>query len=474
MIDLMKIRTYDFPTVQMVWEYVHSQAYHQTINKSFQKEFTKNGITILFQKEEMGEAVYFTFSPHKQMNGNRHNANSFSLAQAQKTIVKILADFGIEFSQFSTFQVTRLEVGVNYKTTLDSDIVLSSFLMLRTAFFETHEKYEHYKYANSTYRTNSRTKKRTPNLVMKHYLKDLQDYGNGKTNAEMGYCEPEVIRTEMKTERAGRVKDIGFEKLSDLYRDNALECCEKFLINKLDYVFVFNPQEIDKSNLITKTQLKHFYQMTTPYYWRNFLTDVPKNFGKKERELFKKKQNTALNRAKDNWNKLPKKYNTKEIIIEAIKTAIKTQNSAEFVSKSCGEIHPRETDGKNIGNSTNEGALQKFLNFYYSIDVVNSDTFYCVITGEDISMQRAGRPYLKRDGLKALKIRNPRRFLQIRDKFLPTDFLKQSEYKQLERIEKNIKNRYNNEKHKKISMIKRNYHEHQPQLFKFENQPNNQ
>ncbi len=442
----MKIRTYDFQTVQAVWECVNTQLFQQTKYYPYQKEFEKKGIKIIFQKEHKGEAVYLIFSPHKQFNGNEHNANSFSLTSAQKIIIDVLASFGISFSDFNLFKVTRLEVGVNYKTHLSSDIVLSSFLMFKTSFFHTHEKHEHYRFANFSYRTNSLTKKRTPNQTMKHYLKDMQDYGNGKTNAEMGFCEPDVVRTEMKTERAGKVKEIGFDKLSDLYRDNALECCINFLLGKLEKVFVFNPKEIDTRKINTKPKYKQYCQMITSNYWQSI-------------------KGVKLTRDKSRWQELPKKYDTKQIVIDAISNAIREQNYPKNECKTCSTLHPRELVVEKPATLFINSALQEFINLCYSIDVVNRDTFYCMITGEDISMQRIGRPYLKRDGLRALQKKNPRRFLQLRDKFLPPEFLNQSEYKQLERIEKNIKNRYNNEKHKKISMIQRNYHPNQLQLF---------
>jgi hypothetical protein len=444
MYDLLKIRTYEQEIINTVFDTIKT-SYRKTKDLPYLKEYHDNGITIAFQKQNIRQALYITFSPHKQINNNLHNANPLSLKSAQQNIIETLGNFEIDRTKFEKFKITRLEIGVNYKCELPLEIVFSSFLMFQTALFEIHKEYTHYKFADSGYRKNIYNNKRTPYQTFKHYIKSLQRDNKGTSNAKNGYCDDEVMRTEIKSERSGKVKEIGFETLDDLYRDNALECSINFLQKNLDKVFVFNPKEIDKKKLKSVPLQKQYYQMTTPKYWENV-------------------NGKALTTAKAKWENLPKLYNTKTIITDAILEAIRVQNHPEIKEKNRATLHKGNSECKNAVNHTIYEDLQQNKYYHLSLDVVNSPYFFCTVTGLDISMQREGLPYLKREGLRNLNRTNKRRFYQIRDRFMPVEFLNKTLDEQIIRIESNIRHTYDNRALCQRLMQERNYHPAQAQF----------
>lgn len=259
MFDLLKVRTSEPEIIYTVYDCIKKN-YKQTKNLPYLKEFHYNGITVAFQKQSTRECLYVTFSPHKQINNNLHNATPLALREAQDNIAETLEKIRIKRSDFYKLDITRLEIGVNYKCELSLDIVFNSFLMFQTSLFKTHKDYSHYKFADSGYRKNIYDNRRSPYQTFKHYIKSEQRDQQGITNAENSYCEDEVMRTEIKTERSGKVKEIGFVTLEDLYRDNALECSVNFLKKNLEKVFVFNPKEIDRKRLKSVPAQKQYYQ----------------------------------------------------------------------------------------------------------------------------------------------------------------------------------------------------------------------
>ncbi|MCD9853736.1 hypothetical protein LUD75_03420 [Epilithonimonas sp. JDS] len=436
MFDLLKVRTYEQEIINTVYDSIKNE-YRVTKDLPYLKEYQNKGITIAFQKQNNRECLYVTFSPHKQVNENIHNATPLALQEAQDNIISTLANIKIDRNDFSKFKITRLEIGVNYKCELPLDIVFKSFLMFQTALFKTHKNYTHYKFADSGYRKNTYNNSRSPYQTFKHYIKSAQRDHNGISNADNGYCDDEVMRTEIKTERSGKVKEIGFDTLADLYRDNALECSINFLKKNLEKVFVFNPKEIDKKKLKSVPMQKHFYQMTTPKYWENIN-------GKK------------LTSAKSKWNELPKSYDTKNIITNAILEAIKTQNNPATTKKNRATLHKGKTTDRKTANTTIYGNSQQNKYYHISLDVVNSPYFFCTVTGLDISMQR--------EGLRHLYQNNRRRFYQIRDRFMPIEFTSKTLEEQIVRIESNIRHTHDNKALCQRLMQERNYHPAQAQF----------
>lgn len=185
--------------------------------------------------------------------------------------------------------------------------------------------------------------------------------------------------------------------------------------------------------------------MTTPKYWENI-------------------NGKTLTSAKTKWNNLPKTYDTKSIITNAILDAVRNQNLSSNYKKNRATLH-KGNSGKEYGADHHIYKTSQRINDYHlSIDVVNSPYFFCSVTGLDISMQREGLPYLKREGLRHLYRTNKRRFYQIRDIFMPLEFITKSLEEQIVRIESNIRHTYDNKALCQRLMQERNYYPNQLQF----------
>jgi len=429
---------------------IKSQSYHWVTYS------TKTGIDIKFPryKKKEEDIVLISFSPHKQKNGNKHNADFFSLMEAQEYIESTLRSLGIERKDFIYWDISAIEIGVNYLSVIPPKTLLECFLFYKTARFHQHHIYKHYHYSagkDGVKGRNSEKVDRTvdeerenKNCKIKHYWKAHQR--NNETNLmfyELGYCGENVMRFEVKAEIKPKVRESGFTTLESIYDEEAFQRCIIYLNKHLQEIFVFNPKDIVDDSKMKKPQRKHYYQAIGRNFWdvqegRNFTT------------------------SKNKWLKLPRKSDTKEIVIAEILKAAQDQNSTGKDVKSMSYFHTEEFESESEETPFYRG-LNLFKNKRLLIDIGNT-THFCVVTGEDISMQRNGEPYLKREGLRFLKSDNPFRYNKIKEKFLSPKLLNASEEKQIENIEKNIKNRIYNEQHNNMSFQRRNYHPNQPQF----------
>lgn len=449
MIDLLKIRTYTAGIISILLK-LRDDRFKLVENEGYSKIYSNsNGIKIICNvRSKEVVSVDIIFSPHKQANNNKHNANAFSLLDAQKSIISTMRSLGIEWEQYSDFIIMQLEIGVNYHCpkSLSPQLVLDSFLMLVNSFFQRHPKHHHYRFAEGTNRKRSNSTgqdhtKAKASIKLKHYWKASQSIDSeNKTLSEFGYCKGDVIRTEVKCQRTGKIKELGFETLNDLFRHNALEGMKNFLRKQLDNVFVFNPAEIDKTKLKKEPQRKLLYQCITPDYWKKIT-------GRK------------LTETKRKWNLLPKKFNTKEIIVDAILDAIDNQNITKNVSCLSTSVEEQAT----VGRPHNQRDLPKTDHIGYTIDGTNTTSF-CVITGEDISMQDEGRPYLKREGMRFIYKNNHRRFLQLKRRFVNEKYWNSDLMTIIIQMEHNIRHTHDNKKYNQQRMVERIYHPSQPQL----------
>lgn len=444
MIDLLKIKTVEKEFLKILYS-ICEKDFKLIKQKHFSEIFSNaNGIKIIFDKTKIGVTAYIVFSAHKQANNNKHNADFFCLKDAQISILKTMKYLGVERKNFKYFTIMKIEIGVNYLCpSLPVEIILDSCLLFINAFFIKHPEHQHYRYAESGYRTVSYSKIIKPHQKLKNYCKGLQVISDlNKTLSELGYCSKDLMRMEVKNERSGKIKDLGFEVLEDLFRENALECMIKHLQKQLEKIFVFNPKEIDKMKFKNEPQRKLFYQCTSPNYWQNI-------------------KGRKLTETKKKWNLLPKKYDTKKVILTSIFDAIKEQNSR----KNTSSLSTLKNVSQNLGNTCINNGLQQMKSFSYSLDETNTTSF-CVITGEDISMQREGMPYLKREGLKSIHKTNKKRFTQLKRRFVNQKYWNSSLNKIIREMEHNIRHTHDNIKYNQINFVARNYHPEQLQ-FKF-------
>lgn len=457
MIDLLKISCQISGVIKYLYTLsqdnfiIKSQSYHWVTYS------TKTGIDIKFPryKKKDEDIVLISFSPHKLKNGNKHNADFFSLIEAQEYIESTLRSLGIKRKDFIYWDISAIEIGVNYLSVIPPKTLLECFLFYKTARFHQHHIYKHYYYSAGKDGVKGRNSEKVnraideervnKNCKIKHYWKAHQR--NNETNLmfyELGYCGENVMRFEVKAEIKPKVRESGFSTLESLYDNEALQRCIIYLNKHLQEIFVFNPKDIvEPRKLRTTSESKHFFQTTAKGFWNN-------------------KEGRDLREAKKRWLKLPRKTDTKEIVIAEILKAAQDQNSIGNGIKSMSYFHTEESESE-VAETPLYRGLTLLKNKRLLIDIGNM-THFCVVTGEDISMQRNGEPYLKREGLRFLKSNNTFRYNKIKEKFLSPKLLNASEEKQIENIEKNIKNRIYNEQHNNISFQRRNYHPNQTQI----------
>ena len=416
---------------------------------------TGTGISIRFKYQNKNlNKVFLDFSPHKQKNGNIHNADPISIKEAQEQIRLTLGNIGIEKRNFIFWDISAIEIGVNYLSVVAPETILQCFLFYKNARFNQHPLYPHYYYAagkegvkgkrNDIVDRKSGDARRNKNCKIKNYCKANQT--NNQVSLmyyQLGYCEENVMRFEVNAETMAYCKKWGFTTLDSLFDENILERCIIFLKEHLNEIFVFNPKDIVSDKKLSTPERRKYFQAIAKNFWE----------GKEKREL---------RTSKDKWLKLPRKSDTKKIVVTEILKAVEVQNNTNSDIKSVSYFRTEEFESESEGTPLYRG-LNLFKNKRLLIDIGNT-THFCVVTGEDISMQRNGEPYLKREGLRFLKSNNPFRYNKIKEKFLSPKLLNASEEKQIENIEKNIKNRIYNEQHNNMSFQRRNYHPHQAQI----------
>ena len=110
----------------------------------------KNGIDIYLSHDRFKNYIkmFIKFSPHSISNNNIHNANFFSLEEAQISILKTFKSLGIERDDLKYFGVSSIEIGVNFRVNRDTYFILNSALMYGKYFFKEIQ-FKHYKIATN-------------------------------------------------------------------------------------------------------------------------------------------------------------------------------------------------------------------------------------------------------------------------------------------------------------------------------------
>lgn len=312
-----------------------------------------NGINIYFKYNKTNEyyAMYVYYSPHKQSNKNLHNANDFSLDNAQKTIISINKGIGIDEVDFRYFEVFSIEIGINYHAPRPPKEILNSLLNYKTYFFEVKDKVKKPFYSTAEPKTVNKY------LKIKHYSKGRQKIESiNKTFAELGYCEDDMMRFEVKVERAKKNKNLPINYLSDVFADQMKKALCDFILKEHQNVFYYCKKDIDTRNL-NNVQRKHLHQWNVSHFWEN----LSARKRKKEIELY---------------NQMPKKGNIKTEVENAIKTKMKEIKTVRFSTndfcKNRAFFHSTFIDrypAENTLKSPTNGVLRKLCHFCTYIDI---------------------------------------------------------------------------------------------------------
>lgn len=397
----------------------------------------KNGIEILFQHNRYKEkdTVFVGFSPHKLHNQQLHNANNFSVKQAQESILKAFKSIGIERTEICNFYVSNIEIGINFQVARDTYEVLDSALMFGKFFFMQHEKYRHYK-------SSLPNENKSNYIKAKFYIKAEQRNQNDVTNHDLGYCDKNTMRFEMKI-KTSKFKFMDFKNAESLFRKETEEQLKSFLLKEYEKMFFFSLKTVNTRNL-TNAQYKQFGRFSVTNFW--------KTLNPKERS-----------REKTNYLNLPKKYDLKGEIRENILQSFLLAKEQENDLKKREEFPPKENRLQNAGKVLFNADLQRYFSGNSYIDIGKPPHFnapklrFCKITHLNITMQKKDSEFLSYSGLQWYEEHEPETF-----KNLCRQYLKQSaDIKELQKkiiaIAHNIRNKDSNKRKKQKCFEKKFY-----------------
>ena len=262
MIDYTSFKTENIEIINNTFSIIKDTFYKEKTEtrwRTTHKFSNKNGIDIYLNFDRFGNYIkmFIKFSPHSISNNNIHNANFFSLEEAQISILKTFKSLGIERDDLKYFGVSSIEIGVNFRVDRDAYFILNSALLYSNYFFKE-TQFKHYKIA-----TNDKHKY----LKVKFYIKSEQKKTElDSTYYELGYCDKNIMRFELKLEKINKFKILDFSNIESLFQDNTEEILQNFILYHYERMFFFNLKEIDTQKLKTKSQFKWFGK------WSTFLT----------------------------------------------------------------------------------------------------------------------------------------------------------------------------------------------------------
>ena len=310
MIDYTSFKTENIEIINNTYSIIKdtfSQEKTETRWRTTHKFSNKNGIDIYLNFDRFGNYIkmFIKFSPHSISNNNIHNANFFSLEEAQISILKTFKSLGIERDDLKYFGVSNIEIGVNFRVNRDTYFILNSALLYGCYFFKE-TQYKHYKTA-----TNDNDKY----LKVKFYIKSEQKKTElDSTYYELGYCDKNIMRFELKLEKISKFKILDFSNIESLFQDNTEEILQKFILDNYEKMFFFNLKEIDTQKLKTNSQNKCYGKWQVTDYW--------KTLSAKKRSVSKKKYNEA-----------PKKFDLKKEIRNNIIETFSMKKKGDFPLK---------------------------------------------------------------------------------------------------------------------------------------------
>jgi len=231
-------------------------------------------IKLYFHRNKFGEydKVFISFSPHIITNKGRHNANFFNYDSALAIIRLTFFKLGLLQDDFSKFYISSVEIGINFKVHRDPYLILESALMFDRRFFKAHTVYKHYKYVE-----NEKNKYKK----VKFYIKSEQiDNRTGLRYHELRYCENNVMRFEIKIERADKFTFFDFSNMNNLFSGSAEQIFKSFLTKEYKKMFFFSLKEVNQKKIKSNIQKKHFSKWQVPNFWEQ-LTARKRNAEKK-------------------------------------------------------------------------------------------------------------------------------------------------------------------------------------------------
>lgn len=265
MIDFIKINTYHVALINRTWHNIQKDFTKVNAEKGWKctdKYSNKKGISLYFQYNKNREyyKMFIAFSPHKEYNLGIHNANDLRMSDAKLQIVETLNQLGIKEVEFNEMRITSIEIGINF-TSQDSPMnVLKTYLMYGKYRLEQHPSFPHYYF---TQQNDSQNKY----LKIKFYGKSLQrETSSQKTYHELGYCDENTMRFEIKFERANKHRFFKNNSFKRFFAEDFYDHAAQLIVGEFDKMFFFDKKALDPRKL-KRSELKYYYRWTLKNYW---------------------------------------------------------------------------------------------------------------------------------------------------------------------------------------------------------------
>lgn len=388
--------------------------------------------------------VQIEFSAHKLKNGGLHNADRCTMNEARAIMVNTLSMFGIERADYYLFRIIHLELGVNFSMMRCGYEILNTAIKNgKTYYFHIPDKGKpHYTVAGRE------GKNFKGGRLIKFYIKaEQKDDASVKTYAELGYCEADTMRYEVKILDTKQHKAFGWHNLENLFTADGEQRLRNILMKQVGETFFYDHKSIDKRKL-TNIQLKHLHK------WED------------RKDYFRKLRGKKFSRERNIYEGMPKLYDFQEQITNAIANEVNRANPTDFNWDSV--THEKEKTTANsptiqsegfekvarnsptdhckkwreivrhqngILNSENHDEQRDEMRFtlpFQSIDAPFGELFYkdenllnstqddrcCIVTKLPIGMQKKGSRFLNTTGLNFYRAHHPDAYAELERMFL--------------------------------------------------------
>ena len=329
-------------------------------------------------------------SLHKYWNNGEHNFNDFDLKSVKIVLIEFLKTFKINPGDAI---ITQLEIGLNIQIDYPIDQVLENvFFHRKTPFKWTYTKTEgnYYQVEHQLYR-------------IKIYDKSLQ-------YKKHFLIDQELLRVEINFQGVQLRNSFGVSTISDLMSipfSDFSETIKKEIASILFFDFTIN----HSSQLI--------YKYANRNEWKKYIDrNQSSSFEKHKRKL--------------KWFILNHSENVLNHIVETID---EKSNELTFGGMSINDICI----------DINTVPLDQYQNIP---EHPKKEDRTCIVTGFGISMQRRNSKFLSIAGLRFYKTFNYKVFQSLEQRFLTHKWDHSSEEERIKELYHNIRNKYNNNKHK--------------------------
>lgn len=380
--------------------FIEKLNYKQNVNVKTGQIFTSYNFDldgIIFYWDDFKLSI--SIKPHYYFNQNKHNANDFSPLDCIKTLNGIVHRLQLE-NVLNQLKIVSIEYGVNFTTSQNGiDIVNSLYFHGTNIFYNVKDL----AYCKVSY------KPRPDGKANKH--KQYKFYSKGIQFPLC--CDANTLRAEVRSNRSKFINSLGIYDFSQLLKVDTYNVLKNsFLKETSQLLFISN---LNNVRVLTSQQKARVKTMNNPKYWQKLLENNRVKFTRKKTQYLNVLNKTGYN------------------LTNSVITSITDKTNALFDDKS-GSTSTRVTSKKSGLTST------------FSISRTHTTFKKCLVTGVNISMQKCESNLLSNTGLKYLEQNDYNEFLRLKNIFL-TGNLNKFETDVYSMISKQIRNRYNNNKH---------------------------